>query len=99
MTINFYLWFNLNNMLTQQDLDKIEQKLKDFATKDDLKDFATKDDLLKHRSDLMNKLDKILKEILASREAQKIIGPRVSDHEQRITSLEKIHPQGKHATL
>jgi len=95
-------------MLTQQDLDKIEQKLKDFATKDDLKDFATKDDLkdfatkddlLKHRSDLMNKLDKILKEILASREAQKIIGPRVSDHEQRITSLEKIHPQGKHATL
>jgi len=76
-------------MLTQKDLDEIEKRLKDV--------FATKAELLKHRSDLMNKLDKILKEILASREVQEITGPQVSNHETRISKLEDIHPSGKHA--
>lgn len=78
-------------VLTEEDLNSIEQRLEQV--------FATKKDLKNHKSDLINKLDKILKEILASREAQKILNNRSSDNEEKITSLEEIHPHGQHATL
>jgi hypothetical protein len=67
-------------MLTQKDIDLLE---KTFVTKDDL-DVK----LQSLKSDLMNKLDSILKEILASREEQTILAHKVSDHEERITTLE-----------
>ena len=80
---------------TKDDLKGFATKndLKRFATKEDLKRFATKNDLTKVRSDLMNALDKILKELVASRETQEMMGHRVFEHEERITVLEKIHPQ------
>ncbi len=54
-----------------------------------LKDtFATKEDLQQMKSDLLDKLDSVLKEILASREEETILSHRVSDHEDRITKLE-----------
>ena len=74
--------------LTQKDLDEIERRLQDV--------FATKDDLLKVKSDLINHLDKILKEIIASRQEQTIIGHQVTENHQRISALEQIHPGGQH---
>jgi hypothetical protein len=40
-------------------------------------------------SDIMDKLDVILKEVVASREERVIVADRLSKHEDRITSLEK----------
>ena len=67
-------------MITQKDADLLEDRFKDV--------FATKDEFQQVKSDLINKLDQILKEILASREEQTILAHRTSDHEDRITKLE-----------
>ena len=67
-------------MITQRDIDELENRFKDV--------FATKEELLKMKSDLLDKLDSILKEILASREEQTVMAHRVSSHEDRITKLE-----------
>lgn len=67
-------------MLTQRDIDELE---KTFVTK-----FFLKQELQKLRSDLMDKLDSILKEILASREEQTVMAHQISDHDDRITKLE-----------
>lgn len=67
-------------MITEKDMDLIENRLKDT--------FSTKDEFQKMKSDLLDKLDSILKEILGMREAMTIITHRVSDHEDRITKLE-----------
>ncbi|MBI4153467.1 hypothetical protein HY503_00495 [Candidatus Woesebacteria bacterium] len=67
-------------MLTQRDIDELE---KTFATK-----FFLKEELQKLRSDLLDKLDSILKEILAMREEMTIVVHKVSNHEDRITVLE-----------
>lgn len=67
-------------MITENDMDLIENRLRD--------NFATKDDLQQLRSDLIDKLDAILKEVIASREEREVVSARLSDHEDRITSLE-----------
>lgn len=67
--------------LTQTDLDEIENRLGDV--------FVTKEDFTRYRSELMDKLDKILKEILASREEQTVLADQVSGHEDRIMTLEE----------
>lgn len=67
-------------MLTQKDIDELE---KSFVTK-----FFLKQELQKLRSDLINKLDQILKEILTSREEQTVMAHQISNHEDRITVLE-----------
>jgi len=67
-------------MITEKDLDLIEDRLSDK--------FATKDELQAMKSDLLTKLDSILKELLAMREETTIITHKVSDHEDRITTLE-----------
>lgn len=51
--------------------------------------FVTKEDFAKHRSELIDKLDGILKEILASREEQTVLAHQVSGHEDRIMTLEE----------
>ena len=71
-------------LLTEKDVDYLEQRFKGV--------FATKDDLQKLKDELMNKLDRILKEILASRQEQTVLSHQVSDHEDRISTLEEIHP-------
>jgi 3-dehydroquinate dehydratase len=77
--------------LTQKDIELLEDS---FATKEYLNQKLTE-----LKSDLLNKLDSILKEILASRDEQTILAHRVSNHEDRLEKLEEIHPQGKHASL
>jgi len=81
--------------ITDGNIKKIS---KIFATKDELRLGLDKlkdeihDDvekqLVSHRSDLIDKLDVILKEILASREEQTILSHRSSDHENRISKIE-----------
>ena len=67
-------------MLTQKDIDLLE---KTFVTK-----FFLKEELQRMRSDLFEKLDSILKEILTSRKEETTLSHKVSDHEDRITALE-----------
>jgi len=67
--------------ITQKDLDGIENRLKDV--------FVTKEEFTVHKSELLNKLDEILKEILASRQEQTVLVHQVSGHEDRITTLEE----------
>lgn len=66
--------------LNQKDIDLLEDS---FATKDHLDQ-----KLQNFKSDIFDKLDSILKEILAMREEKTIISHKVSGHEERITSLE-----------
>jgi len=63
--------------LTQRDLDELEEI------------FITKSEFADYRSELMNKLDKILKEILTSREEQTVLAHQVSGHEDRIVTIEQ----------
>ena len=60
---------------------KFESRLEDFR-EDILNIFD------KFRSDLFDRIDPILKEVLASREEREIVSHRLSDHEDRITVLE-----------
>lgn len=78
----------LKRILSENDIAYLEERFREV--------FATKEDFEKYRSDLMEKLDQILKEILVSREEQTILAHHSSDHSDRIESLEKIHPAGVH---
>ena len=66
--------------ITIKDLDEVEERFKEV--------FATKEDLISYKSDLIDKLDGILKEIVASREEETLLSHRVSDHEDRIEKVE-----------
>ena len=68
-------------MLTFKDIELLE---KTFVTRSHLKKVLTN-----LRSDIFDKLDQVLKEILASRTEEKVLSARVSDHEDRISTLEK----------
>lgn len=76
--------------LTEKDIDYLEQRLKET--------FITQEKFKKFRSELFGKLDEILKEVLANREEMEILDHRSVNHEDRLTSLEKIHPAGQHAS-
>ncbi len=82
-----------------------------FATKDDLDKYATKnyldtkldqqkdgivDEFKKFRSNFYDKIDPILKEVLASREERTIRAEQHRRSQDRIEKLERIHPQGRH---
>ena len=67
--------------ITIKKLDEIEERFKEV--------FATKEDLVSFKSDLVDKLDDILKEIVASREEETLLSHRVSNHEDRIEKVEK----------
>jgi hypothetical protein len=66
--------------LSEKDVDYLEKRLRDV--------FATKDEFTTYRSELLNKLDKILGEIKGSREEQTVLSHQVSNHEDRISVLE-----------
>lgn len=63
--------------LTQRDFDELGEL------------FVTKSEFADYRRELMDKLDKILKEILASREEQTVLAHQVSGHEDRIVTIEQ----------
>ena len=62
---------------------KLEERLKNIPTK----------------HEFFNAMDKLMKELKAMREEHQIAVPRIYDHEERISSLEEIHPSGQHATV
>ena len=70
--------------LTEKDIAILENRFKEI--------FLTKEEFQKHRSELFDRLDAILKEILVSREEQAVMANRFSEHEDRIEVLEKPHP-------
>lgn len=84
-------------ILTEDDVDYLVERLNlSFLTKEEFEEFKENLDsqLTNQRSDLMDKLDSILKEILASREEQTLLAGSSSDHEDRIKRVEKkLHIQ------
>jgi hypothetical protein len=68
------------DMITNKDIDTLS---KIFVTKEDLTE-----GLSSFKSELFEKIDPILKEVVASREERVIIDHKISDHEDRITVLE-----------
>ena len=66
--------------ITEKDIDSIENRFRGI--------FVTKEEFTAYRSELMDKLDSILKEILTSRQEQTVLAHQVSNHEDRIIKLE-----------
>lgn len=60
--------------------EKLDEKLSHLPTKDE---FYTK-------------MDEVMGELQAMREELTIVNHRTSGHDDRITSLEEIHPGGQH---
>lgn len=88
---NSQRWFNEKNMLTQNDLDKIEvvvEKKVDEKTKN----LPTKDEFYEQTLKVLKKLDNL-------EESMDIVSSRQSKHSDQIEALEKIHPQGIHSVV
>lgn len=51
--------------------------------------------LTEFKSEFFDKIDPVLKEVTANREDRTLQSDRISNHEDRIEKLEKIHPQRK----
>lgn len=67
-------------ILTEADIDYLEKRLSET--------FPTKEDFQAFRSDFFEKIDPILKEVVASREERVIQDKNISDHEDRIQKIE-----------
>lgn len=67
-------------MITQKDIDVLEHN---FLTKENMKE-----EMQALKSDLIDKMDDILSEVKSSREEETVMSGQISDHEDRITSLE-----------
>ena len=50
----------------------------------------------KYKSEILDRVDPVLKEVVTKREERTIRAEQTRRHENRIEVLEKIHPQGKH---
>lgn len=94
-------------ILTDSDINKLERRFKkvfltrseldlDYLTKRLEKNFLTKEEFNDYKDDIFNKLDKILHELVSTREEMIALSHHSSDHEDRLELIEKIHPQGKH---
>ena len=79
--------------LTKKDLTQIDQlldeRLKDLPTKEEffseIKGLPTKDEFF-------SKMDDVMGELKAGREKQILLSHQVSDHEDRLETLENINP-------
>ena len=77
-----------------------DKRIKKYLTAQEVRTFAQMVELedkferhvTKLKSDFVDKIDPILKEVTTSREERPIIAKRQTDHEDRIENLEKIHP-------
>ena len=74
-------------MLTEQDIEQIEEVIEDK-----IKDLPTKDEMF-------TRMDAIMGELKAIREEMIIVSHKALKNTDRIESIENIHPQGKHASL
>lgn len=76
--------------LTNTDKNWIKDLLDDQEQKFEAKIVGVK-------SDFLDKIDPILKEVVASREDRTIGAEQHRRNQDRIEKLESIHPQGKHS--
>ncbi|AKM83458.1 hypothetical protein A2422_01125 [Candidatus Woesebacteria bacterium RIFOXYC1_FULL_31_51] len=86
--------------LTNKDINIIDNLLdrrldKRFLEQEDKFDKK----LTEFKSEFFDRIDPILKEVVASREERTLISEHLSDHSDRIETLEKIHSKGKHSLL
>lgn len=51
------------------------------------------------KKEFYKKMDEIIGELKNMRETYELAAPKISNHEDRITSLEDIHPHDQHPTL
>ncbi len=75
-------------MLTQKDLDEIEQLTKK-SVKEEIKHLPNKDEFF-------GEMDKVMGELQTIRDENKILNHCSTDNRTRIEKLEDIHPHGKH---
>lgn len=101
-------------MLTKNDIQAIKKLLKPFATKNDLiglakgaeideLKFVFIDNLAKWKSELFDKIDKVLGRIITAEEENVILQAREEARQQikrelesRLKRLESLHPHGQH---
>lgn len=76
-------------MLTQSDVEIIEGII-DEKIGEKIKNLPTKDEFF-------TKMDEVMGELETIRNEQQLITHSQEDHEGRLTKLEKIHPENKHA--
>lgn len=78
-------------MLTKTDIDLIREIVKEEVNglKSEFSHLPTKDEFYQS-------MDKVMGELQTIREELTISYGQVSKHEERISDLEKIHPQGEH---
>lgn len=77
--------------LTKNDIPSLQEIFLtkgEFDLRMDEHEEKIEEHLKQYRSGILDKLDKILQEILKSREEQTVLSHNVSDHEDRISSLE-----------
>lgn len=67
-------------ILSEADIDYLEKRLSET--------FPTKEDFQTFKSDFFEKIDPILKEVVASREERIIQDKNISNHEDRIQKIE-----------
>lgn len=78
-------------VLAQKDFDQIEELVREII-----------DEQAKHlpsKEEFFSTMDKVMKELEAIRQELVLTNHHLSDHEDRISSLEEIHPQGQHLPL
>jgi len=71
-------------MLTQRDIDQIEKSTKQVV-KEEIKHLPSKDEFF-------GKMDEMMGELKAMREEDEVQAAKLSDHEDRISALEKVCP-------
>ncbi len=89
--------------ITQEDITQLKFV---FGTKDDFEELsekfeelAKKIDLLPTKDDFFTKMDKVVDELETMRQESTVGSHQISDYEDRIEKLEKIHPSGQHALV
>ena len=77
--------------LTKTDLDQIDELVKKIV--------GEKTRNLPSKNDFFEWMDKLMKELVDIRDEVAVISRHSSDYSDRIEQLEKIHPDGSHASL
>lgn len=72
--------------LTEKDLDFIEKIIEEKISH------------LPTREEFHQRMDEAMGELQAIRQEHTLMSHRLSDHEDRVASLEKIHPDGQHSS-
>lgn len=86
-------------MLTKKDLAAIEELI-DRRLEEKLEEkFEEKLKYLPTKNEFYTKMDEVMGELKSMREEFTLTVPKISGYEERISTLEEIHPEGKHASI